>query len=149
MNQKKKICISLLAIACLYVLCRLPSLRFVIRERDLRPQQEKLAKELGIRIDDYPFQSEFPAGYFATVLHEGMTLAQVHRIVRGYQDVFRCYGDTEVYYFFDRENKKGVVFMIRYDPSSKFVELRGSNPFEPTISLGDDCTEGRLDNLDY
>ena len=136
--------ILLLVIVGIIGLFMYPSLRILAREFTLKPQQEKLATALGVKIQDYPYEHDFPAGYFYNVLKPGMTLREVHAIVKGYKEVYHCFGFSELYYYFSGDEDKAVVFMLTYDNDGKFVDLRGNDPFSSSFGVGSECSVGLL-----
>src|SRR5262249_46383763 len=110
-------------------------------------QQRMLAKELGVNIDDYPYPHAFPNGYFYSVLKPGMTIEQVHDIVKGYKKVFNC-GDYEVYYYFSSSDSHALKFESNYDLSADkqdyvFLSLEVEDSNSRTIFV-DGCTSGLL-----
>ena len=50
-----------------------------------------------------------------------MTSDEVHRIVRGYEAVYRCYEEhqNELYYYFSTDEKEATRFLIFYDLEGK------------------------------
>ena len=86
--------------------------------------QQALAKELGVKIDDYPYPYSFPAGYFFTILKPGMTVSNVHEIVRAYDKVFRCGKTAEVYYYLIEDPEDFVSIWVVYDEQGTYRELR-------------------------
>lgn len=109
-----------------------------------RGQQQELARNLGVRINDYPYPTDFPAGYFYAVLKPGMTYKDVHNIVRGYQSVYQCYGTDEIYYYFSNNGDEALRFALYYDKQGNFVELQGEDPNSRTLGLGPGCSIGPL-----
>jgi len=129
--------IGVLAISLLYIS---PS----VKESNLRRKQEELAIILGVKIEDYPYQVDFPAGYFYSVLKTGMTYDQVHAIVRGYESVYRCYGINEIYYYFSNDDDTALRFRLVYDKQERYIELQGEDPNSRTLGLGPGCSGGLL-----
>ena len=69
---------------------------FIHKENNpYRTEQENLARELGVAIDNYPGAMTFPSGYFFTVVKPGTTIQEVHKIVKGYEKVYHCKPKTE------------------------------------------------------
>lgn len=87
--------------------------------------QQELAIELGVEIGEYPHPSNFPLGYFFTVLKPGMSISEVHKIVRGYKKALRCGETMEVYYYLGENIEDSVRFWIYYDEQGKFREFQG------------------------
>ncbi len=86
----------------------------------------------------------FPVGYFYSVLKPGMTYAEVHSMVRGYEGVYRCYGFSKIYYYFSVDDNDAIRFRLTYDGQSKFVELQGEDPDSCTSGWGPGCSVGLL-----
>lgn len=106
--------------------------------------QEDLAKQLGVKIGDYPYESSFPEGYFYTVLKPGMTINEVHQIVQGYEKVLHCEDiETEIYYYFSSEDEIALRFAIIYDDQWKFWRLRGEDTNSPSIRI-EGCKDGPI-----
>ena len=108
-------------------------------------QQEALAEEIKVNISDYSYEYVFPVGYFETVLKPGMSLEEVHRIVIGYEEVFNCYQDLELYYYFSSDDHKAIRMLIIYDEHKKYTEIQGEEPGSPTIFVTG-CSPGLLDD---
>lgn len=136
--------VLLLIIAGIISLCMYPSLRNFKRGFVLKPQQEKLATRLEVKIQDYPYEHDFPAGYFNAILKPGMTLSDVHALVKGYKEVYQCFGWGELYYYFSGDEEKAVVFLLTYDNAGKFVDLRGGDPFGDSFGVWPGCSMGLL-----
>jgi hypothetical protein len=105
--------------------------------------QKELAIELGVEIQDYPYLHSFPSGYFHTVLKPGMTISEVHEIVRGYKKVLHCEDWAEVYYYFSTELEHAKRFMISYD-EGKFNRFQGEDDDSRTIWT-DGCLPGLIE----
>ncbi len=133
--------ISIIAILAVSYLIILP----MSKQNALKEKQEALAKSLGVQIQDYPYQSVFPAGYFYSVLKPNMPLDEVHNIVRGYESVYNCYGTDELYYYFSKDSKKAVRFALYYDEQGYFIRLEGEDPDSRTLSLSSECSVGPLE----
>ncbi len=114
------------------------------RKIDLRNKQEALAKNLGVNIEDHPYKVTFPVGYFDSALEPGMTYDEVHRIVRGYERVYRCYGFTEIYYYYSTNHDDAIRFALVYDDQGRFKRLEGEDPDSRTLGLGPGCSRGLL-----
>jgi len=91
---------KILAIPIFFIICVILVLFIIINTRISTDMQERmaeeLASELGVRISDYPYEKSFPVGYFYTVLKPGMTIEEVHKIVRSYKQVLRCKSYSEI-----------------------------------------------------
>ena len=77
-------------------------------------EQQQLANELNVSINDYPEPYTFPEGYFVATLTSEMRIEAVHKIVLGYEKVFQC-GESEVYYYFSENGEDALKFRIFYD----------------------------------
>jgi hypothetical protein len=113
-------------------------------------QRNNMAKELGIKsIDEYPPPINFPYGYFESLLKPGMSLEEVHKIVRGYKRVLTCnknkkiYYFEEIYYFYSIDDEKALRMRILYDPEKRFKEIRVEDLNSRTYSVTG-CDEGEL-----
>ena len=95
--------------------------------------QLELAKELGVRIEDYPYRKSFPSGYFYTILQPGIPIAEVHNIVRGYEKVLHCGQRSEIYYYFSSELKDAKRFKLLYDGQGKYLDFEGEEDDSRTI----------------
>lgn len=106
--------------------------------------QQALAKELGVEISNYPYPHSFPAGYFSTILKSDMPITDVHDVVRGYSQAYRCGKTRELYYFLSVAKEDAVRMWIFYDTDGKYKRLQ----VEDNDSGGlpkDDCQPGLLD----
>ncbi len=99
-----------------------------------RLKQEHLARELGVRIHDYPGEDIFPVGYFEKVLEPGLTVDQVHNMVKGYTNVFHCSKDIELYYYFSADDDKATRFAILYTNDGKLHEVISQDPNSHTLN---------------
>jgi len=97
--------------------------------------QSELAMKLGVRIEDYPYRTSFPAGYFYTVLQPGMTLEEVHQKVQGYEKVLHCGSRSEIYYFFSSELEDAKRFKLRYDEHGKYLNFEGEEDDSRTLQI--------------
>jgi hypothetical protein len=115
-------------------------------------QQDRLAAEFGIRVTDYPYVRSFPAGYFYTLLKPGMSVDEVHKVLRGYEKVFRCgspvdpYYSREVYYYFSSDDSKALRFQIFYDKQEKYENIQGEDSNSRSIPV-DNCEEGLIEKI--
>jgi hypothetical protein len=87
-------------------------------------QQKRLAQELRVNIEEYPFPELFPAGYFDEILDPGIPVSDVHELVTGYDLVKICDSYKEVYYYFDSTDEGALRFEILYDDKKNYKELR-------------------------
>lgn len=121
-------------------LCILPTIKYNTR----RQQQEVLARQLGVKIEDYSDVYVFPEAYFYAVLKPGMTLDQAHAIVRGYEKVYNCFGTDEIYYYFNTNDDNALRFVITYNDQLQYEDMRGEDLNERTIGIGPKCADGLL-----
>jgi hypothetical protein len=110
-----------------------------LRER----MQIELAKHLGVRIEDYPFRSSFPSGYFYTILEPGMTIAEVQNIVQGYEKVLHCGNRSEIYYYFSSELVDAIRFKLRYDDQGNYWDFEGEEDDSRTLQTNG-CKPGTI-----
>ncbi len=113
-----------------------------------RLKQETLAERLGVRIQDFPPESYFPAGYFARVLRPGMSVGEVHSLVREYDKVLRCrfdenFYDREVYYFYSDMDKYVVRFELFYNRQQKYERFQGEDRNSSTL-MSEGCETGLI-----
>lgn len=109
-----------------------------------RETQEALANELGVRVEDYPPRSSFPVEYFYSVLSQGMTITDVHSVIRGYEKVLHCGSTSEIYYFYSPDLESAKRFKIIYDNQGKFVRLEGEEDDSHTIQIFG-CETGQIE----
>ena len=105
--------------------------------------QLELAKKLGVRIEDYPYRTSFPAGYFYTILQPGMTIVEVHDIVQGYEKVFHCGNRSEIYYYFSSELEDAKRFKLRYDEQGNYLDFEGEEDDSRTLQING-CEPGLI-----
>lgn len=110
----------------------------------LEEAQQDLARELGVRIEDYPYPGGFPSGYFGTVLVPGMSISEVHNIVRGYKQVLHCGKGMEVYYYLTTDIRDTERFFIYYDEQGRYSRLIGEDNDSRRNIDGNWCSEGLL-----
>jgi hypothetical protein len=108
-----------------------------------KEQQQNLARELGVTISDYPYPSAFPEGYYYVVLSTDMSIHDVHMTIMGYEKVYHCNTNSEIYYYFSLDDKKALRFEIIYDEQGLFKEFRGEDDDSRTIRL-DGCEQGLI-----
>ena len=147
MKRKYLVTASLIILLGLITMCSLPSIRINLKYAMLRPQQKELAKEFGVNIQDYPYEASFPVGYFDSKLKPGMTIDEVHEIVKEYVGVFRCFHDfAELYFYYSLDEDKEIDFFIFYDTERNFRELKSIEILYNTASSGGPvaCSPGLL-----
>ena len=74
-----------------------------------------------------------------------MTIAEVHKLVRGYTKVFQCPESFEVYYYYSDDDQKALRFEIWYD-EGKFSRIIGEDSDSRTIRI-ENCNPGRLSEI--
>ena len=105
-------------------------------------RQQQIAQDLGVKISDYPQANAFPVGYFRHALKPGMSIAEVHGIVRDYEAAFACDSrNGEVYYYFSSDPSGALRFEIAYDQDMNFDSLGTEDVHQRTISI-DGCVPG-------
>lgn len=117
------------------------SIQSYIHNVPLVKKQQELAREFGVQLDDYP--SSFPAGYFYAVLEPGMSISEVHKIVRGYEEVLHCGDGMEVYFYLTTDIKDAQRFYIFYDEQARFARLQTEDNDSRRV-LPDGCASGPL-----
>jgi len=128
MQRKNWLTFLIVATVLIAALCMIPIVNQESNTLMLRRKQQTLAGELGVKIDNYNSPAVFPVGYFATVLKPDMTVAEVHQIIRGYQQVLLCDGSTEIYYYFSTEDKSAIRFGIEYNDQGRYKQLEAEKP---------------------
>ncbi len=118
----------------------LPALITTPREK----MQQELAKELGVEIQDYPYPFAFPSGYFYIVLKPGMSVAEVHEIVQGYEKVLHCGKNAEVYYYLSAELENAERFWLIYDDQGKYQRFQGEDNDSGILSTAG-CVAGLIE----
>lgn len=133
-SAMKKNClpIILIMIIGLSVIILLTALLW-LNKNPYEKKQMELANRLGVTIEDYPYESAFPEGYFFTVLKPGMTSSDVHEIIYGFEKVLYCGKYSEIYYYYNTDDLKALRFEIIYDGAGRFVELRSEDDDSRTI----------------
>lgn len=107
-------------------------------------QKAELAKQLGIKIADYPPEASFPIEYFYTVLRPGSSIDEVHSIVKGYSKVLHCETWSEIYYFFDNRDADALRVQIFYNDKGEYDHLLGEDEDSRTIWT-EGCDIGLID----
>jgi hypothetical protein len=128
-----------------------------LHKNPFEEKQEDLANKLGIRIEDYSYETAFPLGYFSTSLKPDMTINEVHNIVQGYDKVLHCgeydkdaigtnkiYYFSEIYYYFSSDDLKALRFEIFYDRQGKFERLQSEDQDSRTIR-SEGCETGLIE----
>jgi len=105
--------------------------------------QLELAKKLGVRIEDYPYRTSFPAGYFYTILQPGMSIVEVHDIVQGYEEVLHCGKRSEIYYYFSSTLDDAKRFKLRYDEQGNYLDFIGEEDDSRTLQING-CEPGLI-----
>lgn len=74
-------------------------------------KRANLAQELGVNLTNYPPRG-FPINYFEEAIAPRMSSEEVHKIVRGYDAVFLCDTNRELYYFFSTDDNKADRYLV-------------------------------------
>jgi hypothetical protein len=101
----------------------------------LAEKQHLLAKELGVKIEDYPPHEDFPVSYFLSKLTPGMNIEEVHSLIKGYQKVYYCEKSSEIYYFYSEVDNSALRMKIKYDSLLKYKSYETEDPDSRTIQL--------------
>lgn len=110
---------------------------------NFQAKQEALAKVLNVKINDYPDTERFPLGYYESVLVPGMSVHDVHALIKGYDIVYNCYGTDELYYYFSKDENDAVRFKIYYSTQQTYENILGEDNNSRTLSVGE-CIKGPL-----
>jgi len=121
------------------------AVRSVVDVTTREMMQLELAKELGVSVEDYPYRTSFPAGYFYMGLQPGMSITEVHKIVQGYEKVLHCGTRSEIYYYFSSELEDAQRFKLRYDDQGNYLEFEGEEDDSRTLQT-DGCEPGLIFN---
>lgn len=105
-------------------------------------KQAELANYLQVQIEDFPYQYSFPVGYFYSVLRPGMTVDEVHSIVKGYEKVLNCGASSEIYYYFSTEDSNALRLEIYYTSQGTYEDIMGEDNNSSTL-----WTEGCISGL--
>lgn len=105
--------------------------------------RRQLAQELGVNIDDFENPYSFPSNYFDSLLQPGMSIAEVHSIVRGYKTVLHCGNTREVYYFFSNMKEDAVRLEFIYSESGQFKWRGGEDSDSHSIFI-EGCSPGLI-----
>jgi hypothetical protein len=116
---------------------------FACNSNPYHKQQQALAEQLGVKIEDYPYPRIFPHYYFSEILRTGMSPKEVHNIVKGYDEIFVCGDYKEIYYYFSRNDDKALRLQIFYDNDHKYVSLQGEDDNSRYIKT-EDCIYGGM-----
>lgn len=125
-------------------LCSLPVLWSKVREISYAQKQRRLADMLGVNLEEYR-KVDFPRDYFAKTLTAGMSITEVHSIIKGYDLSLKCGDWAEVYYYFGTNNKESFRYKILYDGETYDSFLVDDIYDSMKISVVG-CVEGLLDD---
>jgi hypothetical protein len=106
-------------------------------------QQQKLAEFLEVDIKDYR-QTDFPYEYFAQALTPGMSIREVHQVVRGYDRVLSCGDYSEIYYYFHIDDYKAFRYEIMYI-EKRLKEFSTDDIYNSWRISSDGCVDGQLE----
>ena len=118
----------------------------IVVEKRYEKKQNDLARLLGVNIDEHN-RTYFPEIYFYDSLEIGMTSAEVHEVVRGYEAVYLCkensYGDyeDELYYYYSLNDNKAMRFMIDYDAEGRYYDFYSEDANSRSFGSPDGCLE--------
>ena len=138
--------IGLVIVVFWIVIPRLEDYRYrQLEDARHKQMQTDLAEKLGVKIEDYPPVEDFPGSYFWSVLKPGMDISEVHKIVIGYEQVFRCGKHVEIYYYFSSDDDKALTFSILYDDLGRYDDMRGEGDSGRRPVPMDNCEPGLLE----
>jgi hypothetical protein len=117
-------------------------------KNNYRLKQEVLAEKLGVKIQDFPPEFYFPVGYFSAILKPGMSIGEVHNLVREYDKVLRCrydvnFYDREIYYFYSDVDKYPLRFELFFDRQQKYERFQGEDRNSGSL-MSDGCETGLI-----
>jgi len=106
---------------------------------------EGLAKTLQVKIENYPYPESFPIGYFETKLTAGMTIRDVHDVMKGYEKVYSCQR-SEIYYFYSVDGDKATRMLVLYDLNGLFEKIQSEDRNSRYLNgYIKDCSEGQIE----
>lgn len=105
-------------------------------------KQETLAKTLGVDVNTNARSAPFPLGYFIGKL-PGSTLEEAHRLIQGYEAVYHCGGNIEVYYYYSTNDNDALRMQVGYDDDKRVIRADGEDSNSRVISIKG-CPLGRL-----
>jgi len=135
----KKILIMILILG----LCALPWLVSELKSLSYAPQQKQVAEVFKVDLKNYR-EVDFPFQYFDETLKPGMSIKDVHQIMRGYELTFKCQDWGEVYFYFSKNEKEAFKYMILYDDSGKFESFITDDPYNSMGVSTSSCVKGLL-----
>ena len=138
----KKIIIVVILILILF-LCTLPWTISEIRSLRYRAQQKQLAEIFEVDLKNYRVV-DFPYQYLAEKLQPGMSTKEIHQIVRGYTEAFKCKDWAEVYFYFSSNEEQAFKYKMLYENGQfeSFITDDGYNSMGVSIN---GCERGLLD----
>jgi hypothetical protein len=115
---------------------------------DLTTEQLAVARDLGVNPWDYPPVYLFPRSYYRVILKPGMTMAEVHALIRGYTRVLQCKSSSstsswELYYYFSPDDYDALRFRVIYDQQGRMKAFGEEDESSPSF-LTEDCVPGRI-----
>jgi len=106
-------------------------------------RQDILAKELKININDYPWPSVFPIGYYYELLKPGMSIDEVHKIITNYDEVYACGKLSEIYYYFSKDDENALRFRVLYEKDTlNYFMIQGEDSNSRDINV-ENCVKGK------
>ena len=116
-----------------------------LRSYSYSSQQRQLANTLGVALGNYR-ETDFPFQYFDQTLKPGMSIKDVHQIMRGYELTFKCQDWGEVYFYYSKDEKDAFKYMLLYDDDGKFESFITDDPYNSMGISTSGCAEGLLDD---
>lgn len=119
---KSEITFLIISLTCLLLVAAI-RLYFNFQESVVQKRSSELAQILGVDIQKYE-PDMFPVNYFQQALSPGMSIKEVHQIVKGYQKSLICpRANAEVYYFYSYDDE-GVKIKLTYDlADNSYVDM--------------------------
>lgn len=100
-------------------------------------RRERLAELIKVSLDEYP---DFPYDYFSSTLKPGMSIEEVHKVVIGYEKVFKSVDASyhcEIYFFLSSREDLATRMKITYTDDYKFARMNYDDGTDSlTIRLG-------------
>ncbi|MGD8456672.1 MAG: hypothetical protein PVF83_09830 [Anaerolineales bacterium] len=95
---------------------------FCIIFSNIPSKEEKLAMEFGVTKDELSrYRYIFPYYYFDEKLEPGMSIKEVHEIIKGYEVMYDC-GIDEIYYFYSTNQRRALRIMVSYGYDNEDVK---------------------------
>jgi hypothetical protein len=115
-------------------------------------QKRDLANLFGINLVEFEQEKRFPYQYFYDNLADGMTVREVHQIMRRYEKVLKCGDFAEIYYYFSTDEELAYRYLVGFE-QGKYIgsEYGGLQAHEGPMGdswipgYKDGCVDGLLD----